>query len=64
VAGGVLPATFWEPNAQGVKGGVESAFMSTTFDRSVALHYASAPGKPGLVFEMQMGMIDRGGSIA
>ena len=60
VAGGVLPQSFWAPNAQGVRGGIEGAFMSTTFDREVALQYASQPGKPGLVFEMHMGMIDRG----
>ena len=36
VAGGVLPASFWEENKQGVRGGVESAFMSTTFDRAVS----------------------------
>merc|ERR1719291_60823 len=37
--------------------------MSTTFNREVAMHYASEPGKPGLVFEMQMGMIDRGSEL-
>ena len=36
VAGGVLPESFWEDNKQGVRGGVESAFMSTTFDRAVS----------------------------
>jgi hypothetical protein len=64
VSGGVLPKTFWEPNAQGVKGGIESAFMSTTFDRKVAMQYASSEqGKPALLFEMQMGMIDRGAEL-
>ena len=60
VAGGVLPDNFWVANEQDVMGGIELAFMSTTFDRAVAMHYASQPGKPALVFEMQMGMIDRG----
>ena len=46
VAGGLLPESFKTANAHGVKGGIEAAFMSTTFDRDVALHYASAPGKP------------------
>ena len=55
VSGGKLPESFWRANAQGVKGGIESAFMSTTFDREVAMHYASQPGKPALVFEMRMG---------
>ena len=49
--------------AEGVKGGIESAFMSTTFEREVAMHYASQPGKPALVFEIQMGMIDRGAEL-
>ena len=63
IAGGLLPESFRTPNAHGVKGGIEAAFMSTTFDRAVALHYASQPGKPGIVFEMQMGMIDRGAEL-
>ena len=55
----------WGPLAcaEGVKGGIESAFMSTTFEREVAMHYASQPGKPALVFEIQMGMIDRGAEL-
>ena len=54
VAGGVLPESFWRANEHGVKGGVENAFMSTTFDRKVAMHYAgSRPGQPALVFEVR-----------
>uniref|UniRef100_A0A7S2CY98 Uncharacterized protein n=1 Tax=Haptolina brevifila TaxID=156173 RepID=A0A7S2CY98_9EUKA len=34
--------------------------MSTTTNRAVSMMYASQPGKPGLIFEMQMGMVDRG----
>jgi hypothetical protein len=60
----VLPDSFWTPNAHGVRGGIEAAFMSTTFDRQVAMHYASQPGKPSLVLEMTMGMIDRGAEIS
>ena len=60
MAGGALPAEFWTPNEYNVRGGIEGAFLSTTLDRTVAFDYASRPGKPGLVFEMQMGMIDRG----
>ena len=63
IAGGLLPDSFWTANEQGVKGGIESAFMSTTFDREVAMHYASQPGRPALVFEMQLGMIDRGAEL-
>ena len=39
-------------------------FMSTTVDRGVAAAYASAPGKPGLVFELSQGMVDRGADIS
>ena len=46
-----------------MRGGIERAFMSTTFDRAAALHYASQPGKPAIVFEMQMGMLDRGAEL-
>ena len=39
--------------------------MSTTFEREVAMHYAQQrPGKPALVFEMQLGMIDRGAELS
>ena len=64
VAGGLLPESFWRPNEQGVKGGIERAFMSTTFEREVAVAYAaSSAGKSALVFEIQMGMIDRGAEL-
>ena len=36
--------------------------MSTTTDRDVAMQYAASGGK-GVVFEIQMGMIDRGANI-
>lgn len=51
VCGKVLPDQFWVPNEFGVKGGIESAFMSTTRDRNVALQYATEG--PGFVFEIQ-----------
>jgi hypothetical protein len=39
--------------------------MSTTFNRDVAMSYAVGDGsKPALVFEMQMGMIDRGAELS
>jgi hypothetical protein len=39
--------------------------MSTTFNRDVAMAYAAGDaGKPALVFEMQMGMIDRGAELS
>lgn len=59
IKGGVLPAEFWTANDLGVRGGVERGFMSTTLDRDVALSYATG-GSSGMVFEVQMGMVDRG----
>ena len=65
IVGGVLPDAFWTPNEHGVRGGVESAFLSTTLNRDVALQYSRQhPGRPGLVFEIQQGMIDRGADLA
>ena len=63
VSGGTLPAEFWKKNEWNVAGGVEFAFMSTTLDKSVALHYAAAGGA-GLCFEIQMGMVDRGADLS
>eukprot|EP00962_Isochrysis_galbana_P052901 scaffold24379_cov122-Isochrysis_galbana.AAC.1 len=62
LAGKSLPDSFWTANDFGVRGGIEAAFMSTTTDRSVAMGYAE--GEAGLLFEMQMGMVDRGADLA
>ena len=61
-ARGVLPESFWAKNAQGVRGGVDAAFMSTTRDRQVAVGYA-AGGTP-MILEMEQGMVDRGAELA
>ena len=63
ISGRVLPEQFWQPNEFGVKGGIESAFMSTTSDRAVAVQYAGGGGA-GFVFEIQQGMVDRGADIS
>jgi hypothetical protein len=63
VKGFKLPTTFLTENRHGVKGGVEKAFMSTTLDRSVAMGYASGGKGPGIVFEIQQGMINRGAEL-
>ena len=48
------------------------AFMSTTTNRAVAMNFASekedgataaAEPKPSIVFEIQMGMVDRGAAV-
>ena len=62
MSGRIFPEQFWKPNSQGVMGGVEFAFMSTTPDRSVAEQY-SQDGF-GIIVEIQQGMIDRGAEIA
>ena len=64
IAGMGLPDTFWEPNDMNVCGGVEYAFMSTTSKWDVALQYSlSRDGQMPIVFEMEMGMIDRGADL-
>ena len=61
VAGGVLPEQFWTPNEHGVMGGIELGFMSTTTERDVALMYMQQRKEAAkMVFEIRMGMIDRG----
>ena len=48
-------------------GGIERAFMSTTSDRNVAMEYAAghnARPKCSMLFQIRMGMIDRGADIA
>ena len=42
-------------------GGIEYGFSSTTTDRAQARHYAT--GKASTLFEMRMGMVDRGADI-
>ena len=70
LAGGVLPTEFWKPNEHGVKGGIEYGFSSTTTDRSKAVHFATAGGMSdgestcSTIFEMQMGMVDRGADLS
>ena len=62
VSGLALPDEFWTANKFGVKGGVEGGFMSTTLERDVAMAYAAGDGA-GFIFEMTMGMVDRGADI-
>ena len=60
---GVLPEAFWKPNQYGVRGGVDTAFLSTSTNRQVAAGYAQGGDAP-MVFEMEQGMIDRGADIS
>ena len=60
----MLPKEFWVVNEFGVKGGIESAFMSTTLNQQVAVSYAASGDGAGVVFEIQQGMVDRGADIS
>ena len=62
-ARGVLPTSFWEEDKDGVRGGVEAGFMSTSCSREVAIGYASTGNTP-MVFEMSQGMINRGAELS
>eukprot|EP00966_Prymnesium_polylepis_P181174 4196501-Prymnesium_polylepis.1 len=65
ISGMALPDEFWEPNEYGVRGGVESAFMSTTLESKVAMGYAAGDGSlMGIVIEVQQGMVNRGADIS
>ena len=59
----VLPPQFQTVNEYGVKGAIESGFMSTTTAREVAMSYAAQGSTAGHILEMQQGMIDRGADI-
>ena len=59
--GATLPASFFEPNEENVCGGIEYGFSSTTTAEKQAQHYAD--GKASTVFEMRMGLIDRGAEL-
>ena len=59
VSGGMLPEKFLAPDAQdNFRGGVELGFMSTTTNREIAYFYAR--GSNGLVFQIFMGLVDKG----
>ena len=61
-----LPDAFRKPNEDGVRGGVEPGFMSTTLNKEVAFQYANGDGNHstrGIVFEISQGLVDRGASI-
>ena len=58
-----LPKQMTVPNEHGVKGGVEFAFMSTTTKREVALKYSRDSEQNRTIYEIQMGMVDRGADL-
>jgi hypothetical protein len=64
VSGGKLPAALRRRSTHGVRGGVDLAFMSTTEDRAVALHYAGSRGGPAVALELQQGLVSRGADVS
>ena len=61
--GGALPKSFWHKQPEGMQGGLELAFMSTTTHKSEAMAYARrAPGM--ILFEVHQGFVARGASIS
>ena len=62
VGGLLLPETLMKKNEVfGYRGGVELGFSSLTYSREVALDYSKTnDASPSMVFEVQMGMVDRG----
>jgi len=63
--GGLLPNGFWKKNSVGVCGGIEFGFLSTTTDLEVAKTYAQGSGgRAATVFEIKMGMVDRGADLS
>ena len=67
--GVTLPDSLRVPNEHGIMGGIDPACMSTTLRKEQALFYAkggadkSKHGKPKILFEIDMGMIDRGADL-
>jgi len=70
VSGLPLDNSFMEPDAVGARGGLEHAFTATTTDRDVAISYATPRFchnihvQFGIVFEIHMGPLDRGGDLS
>jgi hypothetical protein len=66
VKGGMLPRNFWIPNKFGVKGGIERGFSSFTTKKNMALGFSKAdgPSQSSMLFEAQMGMVDRGADLS
>jgi ankyrin repeat protein len=59
-----LPTKFWVANQWGARGGVELAFLSTTTKREIAIQYIGTGKAVPTIFEIEVGMIDKGGSVS
>ena len=58
----MLPDRFWTANERGVRGGIESGFLSASSKRQAATAFVKAGD--GFVFEIDQGMVNCGASIA
>eukprot|EP00961_Rhodomonas_salina_P148952 2005293-Rhodomonas_salina.2 len=64
MAGVRLPRVFWEVDELRASGGVEYGFMSTTTDKEVAIAYIPEGKDMPIIFEIELGCIDRGSSLS
>eukprot|EP01052_Picozoa_sp_SAG31_P039678 SAG31_NODE_5553_length_2461_cov_1.270957_3_plen_403_part_01 len=69
LSGMIPPQSFMAPNEYDYRGGVEFGFSSTTLDYNVAKRYATgtrnyADDAPGLIYEMRMGIVNRGACLS
>ena len=59
-----LGAEWSKSDARGARSGVELGFMSTTFNRNVALEYSGAKrGTAGTILEIEVGAVDSGARL-
>lgn len=68
VAATIAHRRFWKADSEGIRGGVEFGFSSTTREREQAVFYATGCEQAKkddamTIMEMQMGMIDRGAEL-
>mmetsp|Transcript_3500 Transcript_3500/g.7457 ORF Transcript_3500/g.7457 Transcript_3500/m.7457 type:complete len:1156 (+) Transcript_3500:3-3470(+) len=57
-----LSKDFTKPDKYMIAGGIEFGFRSATVDKNVALGYLGKK-KPGILFKMEQGMLDRGACV-
>jgi hypothetical protein len=65
LSGRLMPKRIWEHDEYKSTGGVEAAFMSTSTNKDVAMHYATmGDRKVRFLMEMQQGQVDRGADVS
>ena len=64
ISGYKLPSKFVQAMEGGGRGGVEFAFMSTTTKMEVAVSYISSEKGLPIVFEFDVGYVDRGSTVS